>query len=287
MQFIEDIASLRDLISRQKADGHSIGLVPTMGNLHAGHMKLVETALAESDFVITSLFVNPLQFGPGEDLHAYPRTLQADRRKLEAAGCHVLFAPGAKEIYASAPESQSMVHVPGLSEVFCGASRPGHFDGVATVVTKLFNIVNPDLACFGLKDYQQFLVISKLVEDLHIEVELRGVETVRESNGLALSSRNNYLSQGELATASQLYTTLKQARDSILNGNKEYRSLELSSSEQLAKSGFKLDYFAICDANTLEPAVDETRQLVILSAVHLGTTRLIDNLRLSLPDEVP
>lgn len=287
MHFIEDIASLRDLISRQKAEGHSIGLVPTMGNLHAGHMKLVESALAESDFVITSLFVNPLQFGPGEDLHAYPRTLQADREKLEAAGCHVLFVPEAREIYAGGLENQSVVHVPGLSERFCGANRPGHFDGVATVVTKLFNIVNPDLAFFGLKDYQQYLVIGKLVEDLQFNIELRGVETVRESNGLALSSRNNYLSQDEHSTASQLYATLKHARDSILIGDRDYRSMELSNSEQLVKSGFKLDYFAVCDANTLEPAVDETRQLVILCAAHLGTTRLIDNLRLNLQGEMP
>lgn len=285
MLFIEDIASLRGLIAKHKTQGHTIGLVPTMGNLHAGHMKLVETALAESDFVITSLFVNPLQFGPGEDLHSYPRTLQADRKILEEAGCHVLFAPDAGEIYPGGLENQSRVHVPGLSDGYCGANRPGHFDGVATVVTKLFNIVNPNLAFFGLKDYQQLLVIRKMVKDLHIDVELRGVETVREDNGLALSSRNSYLNQKEYSTASQLFVTLKSIRVEILNGNRDYRRMEQTGGEFLDKAGFKLDYFAICDANTLEPATDETQQLVILSAAHLGTTRLIDNLRFSLPGE--
>jgi pantoate--beta-alanine ligase len=251
-----------------------------MGNLHAGHLKLVEQARQCCDHVITSIFVNPMQFGHNEDLDAYPRTLEADAAALASAGCDELFAPSPAEIYPQQSlTAHTVVSVPGLTARHCGASRPGHFDGVSTVVCKLFNIVRPDVAVFGLKDYQQYLIICKMVEDLCFQLKIRGVETQRESSGLALSSRNSYLSATQREQASKLYQLLQHTRDAIQAGSDTFSDLERRAFQHLQQADFKPDYFAICNAQTLLPPSPDDHDLVILLAAYLGTTRLIDNIR--------
>ena len=249
-----------------------------MGNLHSGHVALVEKASQRADFVVASIFVNPLQFGPNEDLAKYPRTLAADQEKLVSAGCHLLFAPTPEEMYPQGMDNQTRISVPVVSEGVCGGSRPGHFDGVATVVAKLFNMVQPDLAIFGEKDFQQLAVIRKLVRDLNLPVQIFGEPTVRADDGLALSSRNGYLSAEQRQVAPQLFATLKDMADSICGGRDDFSRLTLDGLKHLEKAGFRPDYLEIREAGSLRPAQAGDKELVILVAAYLGTTRLIDNL---------
>lgn len=277
------IAELRAAISKRRLnEGGQVAFVPTMGNLHSGHIQLIQEAHKKGDTVICSIFVNPMQFGPNEDLDAYPRTLEADSEKLIAAGCHILFAPNASEIYPKGLESQTEVNVPHLGEALCGAVRPGHFTGVATVVSKLFNIVQPDIALFGQKDFQQLAIIRKMVRDLCIPVEIIGVPTVRADSGLALSSRNGYLTATELSQAPALYQTLVKIRQLIEAGEADFDKLCQQGRSELQKQGFIPDYLCICRQSDLEPAQEKDRDLVILAAAHLGKARLIDNIAFAL-----
>ncbi len=284
MQTYHSIKSLQQEIGKQTQSGKTIGLVPTMGNLHDGHLQLITEARKHCDFVVSSVFVNPMQFGRGEDLDAYPRTLQQDESKLAAAHCDALFAPGSREMYPEGLDTQTVVSIPALSARHCGASRPGHFDGVATVVSKLFNIVRPDKAVFGLKDYQQFRVIQKMVADLCFAIEIIGVETWRECSGLAMSSRNGYLTTEQRQTAAVIYQSLLQAKEDILVGNKDFAQLASSAKLKLTTAGLRTDYFTVCNAETLEPADSNDKELVILVAAYVGNTRLIDNVRCSVQE---
>lgn len=282
MKSINCIPELRQELNERRRESLSIGLVPTMGNFHRGHLKLVETALNSCDYVVTTIFVNPLQFGPNEDLQSYPRTFKEDTKKLIDMGCHCLFAPTVDELFGTNIASQTTLHVPMLSEKLCGQSRPGHFDGVATVVCKLLNIVDPNTAFFGLKDYQQFLIIRKLVTDLELVTQLVGVEVVREESGLALSSRNTFLSTEERKIAANINRCLNNARNNIMDGQKEFQYIEQQALNEMNLHGLNCDYFSICQAYTLEPAEKQDSELVILAAAYLGSTRLIDNVRFSL-----
>jgi pantoate--beta-alanine ligase len=253
-----------------------------MGNLHAGHAALVEKAAQRADFVVASIFVNPLQFGPSEDLDKYPRTLLADQEKLVEAGCHLLFTPDVEEIYPYGMDGQTRVSVPGVSEGLCGASRPGHFEGVATVVSKLFNMVQPDLAIFGQKDFQQLAVIRTLVRDLNMPIQIIGEPTVRAENGLALSSRNGYLNSEQLDVAPLLYRSLQEMATAIRAGERDFAALVAAAQQQHSAAGFRPDYLEVREANSLRPATADDRQLVILVAAVIGSTRLIDNLTFDL-----
>jgi len=282
MNVVKAIADLRAAVARARGEGKRIGFVPTMGNLHAGHIALVKKAGQRADFVVASIFVNPLQFGPNEDLASYPRTLAADQEKLFDAGCHLLFAPSVEEMYPHGQALQTIVSVPGVSEGLCGGSRPGHFDGVSTVVSKLFNMVLPDLAVFGQKDFQQLAVIRTMVRDLNMPVQIIGEPTMRAEDGLALSSRNGYLSADERATAPALYRTLNQLADAIRNGDRDFPALLTRGKQALQSAGLRPDYLEIRNATDLQPAEADMRELVILAAAFLGRTRLIDNLRVDI-----
>jgi len=282
MLVIPKINELRAELGKSRSQGKTIILVPTMGNLHTGHLKLVTQAKSQGDLVVATIFVNPLQFGAGEDLEAYPRSFNSDRNKLEQAGCHCLFSPDANEIYPDGAENQTIVSVAKLAVNYCGMSRPGHFEGVATVVSKLFNIAQPNKAVFGLKDYQQFLIIKKMVYDLKFPIEIIGVETHRESNGLAMSSRNNYLSAEQRKNAGIIYQSLQATAKSMRTGLGNYSELEQQAMKMIEQAGLTPDYFAICQADTLEPAQAEDKELVLLAAAYSGPARLIDNLRVSL-----
>ena len=283
MNMVKTLRELRAAVAQARAEGKQIGFVPTMGNLHAGHVSLVEIAAQRADFVVASIFVNPLQFGAGEDLDTYPRTLAADQEKLLAAGCHLLFHPDVAEIYPHGMGDQARVIVPGVSEGLCGASRPGHFEGVATVVTKLFNMVQPDLAVFGEKDYQQLAVIRALVQDLNMPIQIIGAPTQRAEDGLALSSRNGYLSDAQRATAPALYRGLQTIAEELRRGARDYARLIDSTQAQQRAAGFIPDYLEIRNAVNLRPAQLDDHHLVILTAAQLGSTRLIDNLVVELP----
>lgn len=282
MNVVRTIADLRAAVTRARGEGKRIGFVPTMGNLHAGHIALIRKAGQRADFVVASIFVNPLQFGPNEDLDSYPRTLTADQDKLFEAGCHLLFAPSVEEMYPNGQALQTIVSVPGVSEGLCGGSRPGHFDGVSTVVAKLFNMVLPDLAVFGQKDFQQLAVIRTMVRDLNMPVQIIGEPIVRADDGLALSSRNGYLSAEERATAPVLYRTLCQLAEAIRAGRRDYPALVGEAQEALQSAGLRPDYLEIRNAVDLQPAGAETRELILLAAAFLGKTRLIDNLLLEI-----
>jgi len=285
MNMVKTLRELRAAIAQARAEGKQIGFVPTMGNLHAGHVSLVQIAAQRADFVVASIFVNPLQFGAGEDLDKYPRTLAADQEKLLAAGCHLLFHPDVAEIYPHGMGDQTRVSVPGVSEGLCGASRPGHFEGVATVVTKLFNMVQPDLAVFGEKDYQQLAVIRALVQDLNMPIQIIGAPTQRAEDGLALSSRNGYLSDEQRAAAPALYRGLQTIAEELRRGARDYARLIETAQAQQRTAGFIPDYLEIRNAVTLRPAQIDDRHLVILTAAQLGSTRLIDNLVVELPSQ--
>ncbi|MBA2780361.1 pantoate--beta-alanine ligase [Billgrantia kenyensis] len=281
MRTLRDIPALRETLGEHRRQGLRIGLVPTMGNLHDGHLALVETARRHADVVVATVFVNPLQFGPSEDLDAYPRTLEEDQAKLEAAGCDLLFAPTVATLYPRGLGEQTRVCVPAVSEGLCGGSRPGHFDGVSTVVSILFNLVQPDIACFGEKDYQQLAVIRKMVIDLHLPIEIVGVPIVRAEDGLALSSRNGYLTPEERSAAPELQRTLASLRYSLEAGDPVEATLE-SGLTRLRQAGFEPDYLELRAAD-LGAVTDLTREAVLLAAARLGNTRLIDNLTLTLP----
>lgn len=278
---VGEIESLRRQIDAWRAAGEPIRLVPTMGNLHRGHIRLVEQAqqLAGSGRVVVTIFVNPLQFGAGEDFASYPRTLEQDRQLLETAGADLLFAPSEAVMYPKGRQGHTEVTVPGISNELCGAHRPGHFTGVATVVCKLFNQVRPDVALFGEKDFQQLLVIRRMVVDLDLPVEIIGVATVREESGLALSSRNQYLSAKEKVRAAELHRTLQSVAGALGRGDADYAGLEGQAIHRLVQAGFAPDYVSIRRADDLHLPGVEDRSLVILAAARLGKARLIDNLR--------
>jgi pantoate--beta-alanine ligase len=274
---VTTVAELREFVHHAKFKGLSVGFVPTMGNLHAGHMSLVKHANKQCDVVIASIFVNPLQFNNPSDLTNYPRTLEQDQTLLEKNGCNLLFAPTIAEMYPNGQESQSIVSVPDISMGLCGGSRPGHFDGVATVVSKLFNMVQADKAFFGEKDFQQLAVIRKMVADLCLPVDIIGVKTERNSDGLALSSRNGYLLANELAQAPAVYKALQDVAIAIQQGN-DFSSTLDQTQQRLNQQGFKVDYLALCRESDLKPATADDDKLVVLIAAFLGSARLIDNL---------
>jgi pantoate--beta-alanine ligase len=278
MELSEQVTELRRRVAEWRRSALRIGLVPTMGNLHRGHLALVREARALADRTIVSIFVNPLQFGPQEDFGAYPRTMDRDRELLVTAGADLLFAPTVEAVYPRGPSGHTRVEVPGLSDVLCGASRPGHFAGVATVVCKLFNMVQPDIAIFGEKDFQQLVVIRRMSDDLSLPVEIRGAATVREPDGLALSSRNGYLTAEERARAPALYRALCRARDRLQGGEMTER-VEAQGSAELATAGLRPDYFSVRRAEDLAVPESADRDLVVLAAAYLGRARLIDNLR--------
>ena len=281
------VEDLRKRILRWRNIGQSVALVPTMGNLHAGHIALVKHANKLADRVVVSIFVNPLQFGPKEDFAAYPRTPEADRLQLAVAGTDLLFAPEVEEVYPGGMEGATRVEVPALSGILDGASRPGHFTGVATVVNKLFNMVQPDTAVFGEKDYQQLLVIRRMAADLSLPVRIVGHPTVREQDGLAMSSRNQYLTKSERAQAPLLQRVLREVEKSLREGARGYGPLQQQAMEKLAAGGFRPDYVEIRHAETLAAPKEDDRHFVVLGAAWLGKARLIDNvaLDLSLPED--
>lgn len=281
MLCFRSIASLRRQVAAWRRDGDSIALVPTMGNLHAAHLSLISHAQRRAMRVVVSIFVNPLQFGPGEDYARYPRTPRQDQQNLANLGVDALFSPSVEEMYPRGLEVASWIDVPRLSGILCGAFRPGHFRGVATVVAKLFNLVQPDVAVFGEKDYQQLLIIQQMVADLNFPVKIESAPIVREADGLAMSSRNRYLSKEERAKAPRLYQALCAVREAILNGAQDFKALAQQQMIRLGEAGFKPDYFAIRRAKDLaEPGPDD-RPLRILAAAWLGKTRLIDNLEVA------
>jgi pantoate--beta-alanine ligase len=281
MRTVHSLKELRSILRSYRQQGKTIGLVPTMGNLHEGHISLVRKASEAADIVVTSIFVNPMQFGANEDLDTYPRTLNEDQDKLAAAGNTLVFAPSAEEIYPEGMARQTKVIVPEVSEGHCGASRPGHFEGVATVVTMLFNMVQPDVAVFGEKDFQQLAVIRKMVRDLMIPVQVVGAPTVREEDGLAKSSRNGYLSETERAIAPVVFQTLQNTAEQVQQGRSDFDALEQEARDALASAGLRPDYFNIVSSRTLKPATENDREITLLAAAFLGTTRLIDNLTIS------
>ena len=279
---ISGITELREQLAGWRAAGESLALVPTMGNLHAGHLSLVELARREAHRVIVSIFVNPSQFGAGEDLDAYPRTPSADRDKLSAAGVDLLFRPSAESIYPFGVGSMTRVTVPELSAILCGASRPGHFDGVTSVVCRLLNICQPDVAVFGQKDYQQLLLIRRMVADLHMPVTILAAPISRAPDGLALSSRNQYLGEGERAQATAIYAALQSTADGLAAGDRDFSRLEADGVAALLAAGLRPDYFVVRRAADLGPPGPGDRALIILAAAHCGPARLIDNLELNL-----
>ena len=282
MNTVKTVRELRAAVARARREGKQIALVPTMGNLHSGHAALVTTAAQQADFVVASIFVNPLQFGANEDLDTYPRTLAADQEKLLQAGCHLLFAPTVEEMYPNGMTGLTRVTAAQLSNELCGSRRPGHFDGVTTVVNKLFNMVQPDLAIFGQKDYQQLAVIRAMVQELNMPVQIISEPTVRAEDGLALSSRNGYLSEEQRAIAPALHQHLKAMSQAITAGERRYCALINQHLEQIQALGFRPDYLEVRHGQTLLPATATDRDLVILVAAFMGATRLIDNVHLNL-----
>ncbi|MER3384250.1 pantoate--beta-alanine ligase [Pectobacterium aroidearum] len=277
MLIIETPLLLRREVRRWRQEGKRIALVPTMGNLHDGHMTLVDEARARADIVIVSVFVNPMQFERPDDLARYPRTLQEDCEKLNRRGADLVFAPSPDVIYPNGLESQTFVDVPGLSSMLEGASRPGHFRGVATIVSKLFNLVQPDVACFGEKDYQQLALIRQLVRDMGYDIDIIGVPIVRAKDGLALSSRNGYLSAEERQLAPILYQLMMALSAQLDNGDRQIETMLEQTAEQLREAGFTPDELFIRDADTLQPLNTASTRAVILMAAWLGKARLIDN----------
>ncbi len=282
MEQASSVVELRQYVQHWKDHDQSIAFIPTMGNLHDGHMSLIEKGQSLCDRSICSIFVNPMQFGPNEDWDHYPRTLDSDIAKLEAIGCDLAYMPTASELYPEGLDRISKVEVTDLTTDYEGAHRPGHFTGVATVVLKLFNIVKPDVSVFGKKDYQQYRVISKMVEDFNLDVQIIGQDTTREASGLATSSRNQYLDNDQLEQASLIYRTLRDSAGRIETGERDYAALEADAIAVLDRAGFRTDYFSVCNAYTLAPAGSEDRDLVILVTAALGETRLLDNIEISL-----
>ncbi len=282
MDQANSVSELRQYVQHWKDHKQSIAFIPTMGNLHQGHLSLIEKGQSLCDRSICSIFVNPMQFGPNEDFNHYPRTLDEDIELLESAGCDLVYMPAASELYPQGLENISQVIVTDLTESFEGAHRPGHFTGVATIVAKLFNIVKPDVSIFGKKDFQQYCVIKKMTRDLNLDVEIIGQETSREPSGLATSSRNQYLNEAQKLTAALIYTTLQDASNKILSGERKFALIEKQSIERLNQAGFDTEYFNVCNADTLKPATAKDKKLVILVTAQLGDTRLLDNIEIDL-----
>nr|WP_216668523.1 pantoate--beta-alanine ligase [Cronobacter sakazakii] len=274
---IETVPLLRQQIRRLRMEGKRIALVPTMGNLHDGHMKLVDEAKASADAVVVSIFVNPMQFDRADDLARYPRTLQKDCEKLNKRGADFVFAPTPEEVYPQGMSDQTYVDVPGLSTMLEGASRPGHFRGVSTVVSKLFNLVQPDVACFGEKDYQQLALIRKMTADMGYDIEIIGVPTVRAKDGLALSSRNGYLTSDQRKIAPGLSKVMNTMAEKLRAGERDLEAIIAAASEALSEKGFRPDDLQIRDADTLLALSPASQRAVILMAAWLGQARLIDN----------
>ncbi|MDG1733534.1 MAG: pantoate--beta-alanine ligase [Thalassotalea sp.] len=281
MQTVDNIQELRAQITSWRQQGLKIAFVPTMGNLHDGHISLVDAAHKHADKVVASIFVNPMQFGANEDIDKYPRTLEDDKLRLSQANTDLLFTPTPEIIYPKGLNKQTFVEVPDVSDGYCGESRPGHFRGVSTIVCKLFNLVQPDVACFGLKDYQQVQVIQLMVEDLSMPIEIIPVETKREASGLAMSSRNTYLSADEKIIAAHLNKAMRWVAEQV-QFNKDYNDISAKAYEMINAAGMKTDYLHICNSKTLNPATTEDKQLVILAAAHCGKARLIDNILVDL-----
>ncbi|WOX04284.1 pantoate--beta-alanine ligase [Microbulbifer pacificus] len=282
MQVFHHVASLREALKAARRDGKTIGFVPTMGNLHDAHIELVKRAQTMCDVVVVSIFVNRLQFGLNEDWDKYPRTMEQDMARLRGANCDFLFHPDESEIYPNGMDLQTKVICPAMTDVLCGASRPGHFEGVTTVVAKLFNIVQPDKAIFGIKDFQQLAVIRRMVEDLCIPVEIVAAPVHREDDGLAMSSRNGYLTEEERPKVAILNQTLNWARGEIENGRRDFAALEAESKSRIESAGFRVDYFSICNSRDLQPAAHDDREITLLGAMYTSAARLIDNVSLSM-----
>ncbi|EDF0356065.1 pantoate--beta-alanine ligase [Salmonella enterica subsp. enterica serovar Enteritidis] len=277
MLIIETLPLLRQHIRRLRQEGKRVALVPTMGNLHDGHMKLVDEAKARADVVIVSIFVNPMQFDRPDDLVRYPRTLQEDCEKLNKRKVDYVFAPAVEEIYPQGLEGQTYVDVPGLSTMLEGASRPGHFRGVSTIVSKLFNLIQPDIACFGEKDFQQLALIRKMVADMSYDIEIVGVPIIRAKDGLALSSRNAYLTAEQRKIAPGLYNVMNSIAEKLIAGNRELQEIIAIAEQELNEKGFRADDIQIRDADTLQELTETSKRAVILAAACLGQARLIDN----------
>ncbi len=282
MKVVESVRDLQDQIKQARAQGKKVGFVPTMGSLHEGHMMLVDQAVKDCDFVVCSIFINPLQFNDIDDLGRYPKSFDADSKLLIERHCDLLFFPSFDEMYPHGQDAQSTVSVPVVSEGLCGDSRPGHFDGMATVVMKLFHMVAPDVTFFGEKDFQQLAVIRKMIGDLNLPFEAIGVATCREVNGLAMSSRNHLLSPEEKAKASNIYRILTHISDAVQSGKRNFLELCIAGNTELANLGFEPDYLEVRNADTLAPALESDKNLVVLAAAILGKARLIDNLRIKL-----
>jgi len=279
MDTVSTIAGVREHVGRWRSEGRRVAFVPTMGNLHAGHMSLIEAARRHGDRFVASIFVNPMQFGPNEDYAHYPRTPQQDERMLAEAGCNLMFMPDVAEIYPHGSERATRVDVPSLSRILDGEARPGHFEGVSTIVATLFHIVAPDVAVFGEKDFQQLTIVRRMVTDLCLPVEIVGAPTVRDADGLAMSSRNQYLSAAERQTAPRIYQILVAAAKRLQAGDTEFASIERTGVEGLEKAGMKPDYFSVRRALDLGPPAPDTKHLVVLTAARLGKARLIDNIQ--------
>lgn len=280
MQIFHTIQGLRESLVKARQQGKRIGFVPTMGNLHQAHIELIKRARETSDIVVCSIFVNGLQFGLNEDWDKYPRTFDADCAKLRGAGCDMLFHPDDNEMYPNGQDSQTRVVCSTMTDVLCGASRPGHFEGVTTVVTKLFNIVQPDEAVFGIKDYQQLAVIHRMVEDLCVPVKIIEAPIHRESDGLAMSSRNGFLNVDERSKANQLHKSLNWITEQIGAGKRDFLSLEEEAKQQIKAAGFEPDYVSVCNSKTLEMAAVDDEHITVLGAMYTSSARLIDNITL-------
>ncbi|HAV7855993.1 TPA: pantoate--beta-alanine ligase [Salmonella enterica] len=277
MLIIETLPLLRQHIRRLRQEGKRVALVPTMGNLHDGHMKLVDEAKARADVVIVSIFVNPMQFDRPDDLVRYPRTLQEDCEKLNKRKVDYVFTPAVEEIYPQGLEGHTYVDVPGLSTMLEGASRPGHFRGVSTIVSKLFNLIQPDIACFGEKDFQQLALIRKMVADMSYDIEIVGVPIIRAKDGLALSSRNGYLTAEQRKIAPGLHNVMNSIAEKLIAGNRELQEIIAIAEQELNEKGFRADDIQIRDADTLQELTETSKRAVILAAAWLGQARLIDN----------
>jgi len=280
---VTTIAAVRERVHAWRRAGLRVAFVPTMGNLHPGHVSLIEAARRHGERFIASIFVNPMQFGPNEDFAHYPRTPREDERMLAGAGCSVMFMPDVAEIYPNGSERATRVEVPGVSRILEGEFRPGHMEGVSTVVAKLFHIVEPDVAVFGEKDFQQLTVIRRMVADLCMPVKIIGAPTVRDRDGLAMSSRNQYLSTEERALAPSIYRALEAAAQRLRAGDVDFASIERAGFQALEHAGFRPDYFSVRNASDLSPATPAARELVILTAARIGKARLIDNVQVTRP----
>ena len=283
METVTTNAAVRERVGAWRRAGHRVAFVPTMGNLHAGHVSLIEVARQRGERFVASIFVNPMQFGPNEDFAHYPRTPSEDERMLAAAGCDLMFMPDVREIYPHGSARATRVEVPGLSRILDGEFRPGHFEGVSTVVAKLFHIVQPEIAVFGEKDFQQLTIIRRMVADLCMPVQIVGAPTVRHADGLAMSSRNQYLTAAERALAPTIYATLSAAARRLQAGDADFASIERSGFSALESAGLRPDYFSVRQAEDLSTPAAQTRELVVLTAARLSKARLIDNVRASRP----